>query len=146
MQYNTHRPHRSLHNGCFSVLTVHGLGGLRARVPDLQFVHTRTPTWQLDDVRTLAKEKVRMSDLETLALRQTFQRNPSHHTGMWRAALAGVIESFTQVESAVAAGADLTTAMPLRSTSAWKMVFRASEGPIRAEGSSPLICSTMVLA
>jgi len=65
----------------------------------------------LDDVTELAKEKVRMSDMETLALRQTFQRNLSHHTAMWRAAHAGVVEAFTVVESAVAAGADFTPSM-----------------------------------
>lgn len=65
----------------------------------------------LDDVTELAKEKVRMSDMETLALRQTFQRNLSHHTAMWRAAHAGVVEAFTGVESAVAAGADFTPSM-----------------------------------
>mgnify|MGYP001256342123 CR=1 FL=1 len=65
----------------------------------------------LADVAELAKEKVRMSDMETLALRQTFQRNLSHHTGMWRAAHAGVIEAFTAVEAAVAAGDDLTPSM-----------------------------------
>ncbi len=65
----------------------------------------------LDDVAALAKEKVRMSDMETLALRQTFQRNLSHHTGMWRAARAGVIEAFTTVEAAVTAGDDLTPSM-----------------------------------
>lgn len=65
----------------------------------------------LDDVATLAKEKVRMSDMETLALRQTFQRNLSHHSGMWRAARAGLIEACNTVETAVAAGTDLTPAM-----------------------------------
>jgi predicted O-methyltransferase YrrM len=42
----------------------------------------------LDDVAELAQTKARMSDMETLALRQTFQRNLAHHTGMWRAARA----------------------------------------------------------
>ncbi len=65
----------------------------------------------LDDVTELAKEKVRMSDMETLARRQTFQRNLSHHTAMWRAAHAGVLEAFTTVESAVAAGQDFTPSM-----------------------------------
>lgn len=65
----------------------------------------------LEDVTELAKEKVRMSDMETLARRQTFQRNLSHHTGMWRAAHAGVLEAFTAVESAVAGGADFTPSM-----------------------------------
>lgn len=65
----------------------------------------------LDDVAELAKEKARMSDMETLALRQTFQRDLSHHTGMWRAAHAGVVEAFTTVEAAVGAGAELTPSM-----------------------------------
>lgn len=65
----------------------------------------------LDDVAALAKDKVRMSDMETLALRTTFQRNLSHHTGMWRAAHAGVVEAFSAVEREVAAGAVLTPSM-----------------------------------
>lgn len=65
----------------------------------------------LDDVAELAKEKARMSDMETLALRQTFQRNLSHHTGMWRAAHAGVVQAFTSVEAAVAGGAEFTPSM-----------------------------------
>ncbi len=65
----------------------------------------------LDDVAALAKDKVRMSDMETLALRTTFQRNLSHHTGMWRAAHAGVVEAFSTVERQVAAGAVLTPSM-----------------------------------
>ena len=65
----------------------------------------------LDDVAELAKTKVRMSDMESLALRQTFQRNLSHHTGMWRAAHAGVLEAFTTVEAAVAAGHEVTPSM-----------------------------------
>jgi len=43
----------------------------------------------LDDVADLALKKARMSDMETLALRNTFQRNLAHFTGMWRAARAG---------------------------------------------------------
>ena len=65
----------------------------------------------LDDVAELARTKVRMSDLETLALRQTFQRNLAHHTGMWRAARAGVLETFSRVESAVASGEELSPTM-----------------------------------
>ncbi len=65
----------------------------------------------LDDVAELAKSKVRMSDMESLALRQTFQRNLSHHKGMWRAAHAGVLEAFTTVEAAVAAGNECTPSM-----------------------------------
>ncbi|MEZ5178982.1 MAG: acyl-CoA dehydrogenase family protein [Acidimicrobiales bacterium] len=62
----------------------------------------------LDDVAELALTKARMSDLETLARRQTFQRNLAHHTGMWRAARAGVHEAFGGAEAAVAAGEPLT--------------------------------------
>ncbi len=65
----------------------------------------------LDDVAELAQTKARMSDMETLALRQTFQRNLAHHTGMWRAARAGVMEAFGQVEAQVADGAELTPTM-----------------------------------
>ena len=59
----------------------------------------------------LAQTKARMSDMETLARRQTFQRNLAHHTGMWHAARAGVLEAFATVESAVGDGAALTPTM-----------------------------------
>ncbi|MCU1399918.1 MAG: Acyl-CoA dehydrogenase, type 2, C-terminal domain, partial [Acidimicrobiales bacterium] len=49
----------------------------------------------LDDVAELSLTKSRMSDMEPLARRITFQRNFAHFTGMWRAARAGVIEAFT---------------------------------------------------
>jgi alkylation response protein AidB-like acyl-CoA dehydrogenase len=62
----------------------------------------------LDDVTELAITKVRMSDMEALARRQTFQRNLGHHTGMWRAARAGVHEAFGAAEAHVAAGNALT--------------------------------------
>ncbi len=62
----------------------------------------------LDDVAELAKTKARMSDMETLANRQTFQRNLAHHTGMWRAARAGVFEVFCEAEKVVAAGQTMT--------------------------------------
>ncbi|CAB4816945.1 MAG: acyl-CoA dehydrogenase [Actinobacteria bacterium] len=65
----------------------------------------------LDDVADLALKKARMSDMETLARRNTFQRNLSHFTGMWRAARAGVIETFGSAERAVAAGEELTPRM-----------------------------------
>jgi hypothetical protein len=65
----------------------------------------------LDDVADLALKKARMSDMETLALRNTFQRNLAHFTGMWRAARAGVIEAFGSAEQAVAAGEELTPKM-----------------------------------
>jgi alkylation response protein AidB-like acyl-CoA dehydrogenase len=62
----------------------------------------------LDDVAELALTKARMSDMETLARRQTFQRNLAHFTGMWRAARAGVVEAFTRAEETVAAREPLT--------------------------------------
>lgn len=65
----------------------------------------------LDDVAELALTKARMSDMETLALRPTFQRNLAHHRGMWRAARAGVLEAFCGVEQQVADGAELTPSM-----------------------------------
>ena len=65
----------------------------------------------LDDVAHLSLTKSRMSDMEPLARRSTFQRNFAHHTGMWRAARAGVIEAFTAAERAVVAGGELTPAL-----------------------------------
>jgi len=65
----------------------------------------------LDDVAELAQTKVRMSDMETLARRTTFQRNLSHFTGMWRAARAGVVEAFCEAERVVAAGETMTPRM-----------------------------------
>ena len=65
----------------------------------------------LDDVSDLALKKARMSDMQTLALRNTFQRNLAHFTGMWRAARAGVIDTFGSAERAVAAGEELTPRM-----------------------------------
>ncbi len=65
----------------------------------------------LDDVAELALTKARMSDMETLARRQTFQRNLAHFTGMWRAAHAGVLAAFIDAERAISAGDDLTPMM-----------------------------------
>lgn len=65
----------------------------------------------LDDVAELALTKARMSDMDTLANRQTFQRSLAHHTGMWRAAHAGVLEAFCRVEAEVARGEALTPTM-----------------------------------
>ena len=62
----------------------------------------------LDDVAELSITKSRMSDMEQLAKRTTFQRNFAHHTGMWRAARAGVIEAFTAAEEVVLMGGELT--------------------------------------
>jgi alkylation response protein AidB-like acyl-CoA dehydrogenase len=62
----------------------------------------------LDDVAELALTKARMSDMETLAKRTTFQRNFSHFSGMWRAARAGVMEAFVGAETAVAVGESLS--------------------------------------
>jgi alkylation response protein AidB-like acyl-CoA dehydrogenase len=65
----------------------------------------------LDDVRALAQSKIRMGDMTTLAHKPTFQRGLSHHEGMWRAARLLVVETFTRLESEVAAGTALTPAM-----------------------------------
>lgn len=65
----------------------------------------------IDDVVTLAKEKVRMGDSSSIAHKQTFQRNLAHHEGMWRAAHRLVVDTFTEVESQVVAGAALTPHM-----------------------------------
>jgi indole-3-acetate monooxygenase len=62
----------------------------------------------LDDVEELAATKVRMSDMATLASRQTFQKGLAHHVAAWRAARLLVLDSFATAEAAVEAGADLT--------------------------------------
>jgi alkylation response protein AidB-like acyl-CoA dehydrogenase len=65
----------------------------------------------LDDVEELAATKVRMSDMATLASRQTFQKGLAHHVAAWRAARLLVIDAFSAAEAAVAAGEDLTPRM-----------------------------------
>lgn len=65
----------------------------------------------LDDVRELAMNKVRMGESSSIAHRLTFQRGIAHHEAMWRAAYAGVVDSFTGVESRVGAGEELTPHM-----------------------------------
>jgi indole-3-acetate monooxygenase len=62
----------------------------------------------LDDVEELAATKVRMSDMATLASRQTFQKGLAHHVAAWRAARLLVLDSFATAEAAVETGADLT--------------------------------------
>src|SRR5260370_23814705 len=62
----------------------------------------------LDDVEELAATKVRMSDMATLASRQTFQKGLAHHVAAWRAARLLVIDAFSTAEAAVDAGNDLT--------------------------------------
>ena len=62
----------------------------------------------LDDVEELAATKVRMSDMATLATRQTFQKGLAHHVAAWRAARLLVLDAFTTAEAAVDAGQDLT--------------------------------------
>ncbi|MBK6585490.1 MAG: acyl-CoA dehydrogenase [Gammaproteobacteria bacterium] len=65
----------------------------------------------LDDIRTLALEKIRMGDTTTLAHKTTFQRNLAHHEGMWRAARLLVTETFGTLGEQVAAGVELSPAM-----------------------------------
>ncbi|MDT7736497.1 MAG: hypothetical protein QOE12_3671 [Mycobacterium sp.] len=62
----------------------------------------------LDDVEELAITKVRMSDMATLASRQTFQKGLAHHVAAWRAARLLVLDAFTAAEAAVDSGDDLT--------------------------------------
>ncbi len=62
----------------------------------------------LDDVEELAATKVRMSDMATLATRQTFQKGLAHHVAAWRAARLLVLDAFAAAEAAVEAGQDLT--------------------------------------
>jgi acyl-CoA dehydrogenase-like protein len=62
----------------------------------------------LDDVEELAATKVRMSDMATLASRQTFQKGLAHHVAAWRAARLLVLDAFGEAESAVGSGEELT--------------------------------------
>lgn len=62
----------------------------------------------LDDVTELAKSKVRMGDLATLAHRPTFQRNLAHHEGMWRAARRLVYDTCLELGDSISAGEPLT--------------------------------------
>ena len=62
----------------------------------------------LDDVQNLAATKYRMSDMESLASRPTFQKGLAHHVAAWRAARLLVLDAFTTAEASVARGEDLT--------------------------------------
>ena len=62
----------------------------------------------LDDVQTLAATKFRMSDMASLASRQTFQKGLAHHVAAWRAARLLVLDAFTAAEAAVGSGQELT--------------------------------------
>jgi indole-3-acetate monooxygenase len=62
----------------------------------------------LDDVEELAATKVRMSDMATLASRQTFQKGLAHHVAAWRAARLLVFDAFGAAESTVDSGDELT--------------------------------------
>ena len=65
----------------------------------------------LDDVTELAASKVRMGDDASIANRASFQRNLSHHLGLWKAAHLLVVTTFDDVERAVVAGRELTPTM-----------------------------------
>ena len=65
----------------------------------------------LDDVQELAAAKHRMSDMASLASRQTFQKGLAHHVAAWRAARLLVLDAFTTAEAAVAEGGELTPAL-----------------------------------
>jgi indole-3-acetate monooxygenase len=62
----------------------------------------------LDDVQELAATKFRMSDMESLASRPTFQKGLAHHRASWRAARLLVLDAFTTAEATVASGENLT--------------------------------------
>lgn len=65
----------------------------------------------LDDVKELAATKFRMSDMASLASRETFQKGLAHHIAAWRAARLLVLDTFGGAEREVDAGADLTAMM-----------------------------------
>ena len=65
----------------------------------------------IDDVVSLAKEKVRMGEESSIAHKLTFQRDLAHHEGMWRAAHRLVLDTYTECEEAIAGGAKLTPEM-----------------------------------
>ena len=65
----------------------------------------------IDDVVNLAKEKTRMGEENSIAHKLTFQRDLAHHEGMWRAAHRLVVDTYTEIEAQVAAGAELTPSM-----------------------------------
>jgi alkylation response protein AidB-like acyl-CoA dehydrogenase len=65
----------------------------------------------IDDVVTLAREKVRMGDDSSVANKLTFQRDLAHHEAMWRAAHRLVVDTFTEMESRIAGGDELTPEM-----------------------------------
>lgn len=65
----------------------------------------------IDDVVELAISKTRMGEESSIAHKLTFQRNLAHHEGMWRAAHRLVVDTYTDMESRVAKGAELTPQM-----------------------------------
>lgn len=65
----------------------------------------------IDDVRELAISKVRMGDDSSVAHKLTFQKDLSLHEGQWRAARAGVLNIYKDMEQRVAAGEELTPQM-----------------------------------
>jgi len=65
----------------------------------------------IDDVRDLAIAKTRMGESNSIAHKLTFQRNLAHHEGMWRAAHRLVVDTYTDMESRVAGGEELTPQM-----------------------------------
>jgi len=65
----------------------------------------------IDDVVELAKAKTRMGEENSIAHKLTFQRNLAHHEGMWRAAHRLVVDTYTDVESSVLGGEEVTPHM-----------------------------------
>jgi len=65
----------------------------------------------IDDVVALAKEKVRMGEDSSIGHKLTFQRDLAHHEAMWRAAHRLVLDTYTECEAQLDAGAELTPQM-----------------------------------
>ena len=96
----------------------------------------------LDEVRLLALEKTRMGDMSTLAHRETFQRNLAHHEGMWRAAYAYIAQIYSDVETKVDGGAELSVQnrvdMRIAATYATEAATEIVDFAHRAAGSSAI--------
>lgn len=65
----------------------------------------------IDDVIALAKEKTRMGEASSIAHKEGFQRDVAHFESMWRAAHSLVLQTFTTMETRVAAGEVLSPKM-----------------------------------
>ncbi len=85
----------------------------------------------VDDVTELALTKVRMGDDASIAHRTSFQRGLAHHRAMWKAARLLVLDTFGEVERAVASGQDLTPTMRAELRVAATYATEASRGIVQ---------------